>query len=81
MLKIKDDVPIEELEKFGFNKEDDDYKYFDDDADEYIGVQENGYIYVENYNPGIIGTIVEEKALDKLYDLIQAGLVEKVSED
>ena len=81
MLKIKNNVPLEELEKFGFNKKGDDYKYFDDDTDEYIGVQENGYIYVENYNPGLVGAIVEEKALDKLYDLIKAGLVEKVSDD
>ena len=80
MLKIKE-IKIKELEKFGFNKDGDDYKYFDDDTSEYIGVQEeNGYIYVENYHPGILGAIVEEKALDKLDDLIQAGLVEKVSD-
>lgn len=79
MLKIKDNINLEELEKFGFNKKGDDYKYYDNNVDEYIGIQRgNGYIYVENYNPGLVGAIVEEKALDKLYDLIQAGLVEKV---
>ena len=80
MLKIKDNVDLKELEKFGF-------KYFEN------GCGTTGYSKYEN---GIWITIIEkdkdrfslhqERILkfvndDLLYDLIQAGLVEKVSDE
>lgn len=80
MLKIKDDIDLKELEKFNFEyDEDNDYwfyygftepfdqsevRYYIDNKDRRISV---GFdMYVNPY-----------KILDKAYDLIQAGLVEK----
>jgi hypothetical protein len=100
MLKIKDNVPLEELEKFGFKKQ----------------PIKNGYLgYYRCISKGAkIILILPDEALDRkreilvdkwwdsdprvhkrpkvkyrsniqvydvLYDLIQAGLVEKVSDD
>ena len=79
MLKIKDNVDLKELEKYGF-------KYYamlymkeiirgEDD------LIEKKTIYVEELNRrlsiknGLFNVDIE---LDTLYDLIQAGLVEKV---
>ncbi len=82
MLKIKDNVPLEELEKFGFKKNV--YKYFDDEF--YISKNREIIIGIErNYDElDMVGkyTCIEtpKEMLDKLYDLIQAGLVEKVSD-
>ena len=79
MLKIKDTVDLKELEKFGFTRcEPDEYYNVDEERNlstRYI-LWENGY-----------GTMdVEEDTrkiwaisnYDVLFDLIQAGLVEKV---
>ena len=83
MLKIKDDVNLKELEKFGFKKEDD-YYYLD-----FVPYNENdntgcSYIGVE-ISTRIIDVehiVVEDfsQAVDTLFDLIQAGLLEKVEE-
>lgn len=75
MLKIKDDVDLKELEKFGFKQD----VYIDKC---YVKTFEMGTAYKEEI-------IVWEKErniqvthairlLDTLFDLIQAGLVEKV---
>lgn len=79
MLKIKDNVNLKELEKFGF--EDDELQWF------YYGFTEpNCYselrIYV-NKETRLISTGIDKftspyKIHDKIYDLIQANLVEKV---
>ena len=77
MLKIKDNVPIEELEKFGFKKGIDDschealikdLKYND-----YIAVYEDKSILVD-----VEDLMVSEDRLPEIQELIQAGLVEKV---
>lgn len=68
MLKIKDDVTIEALEKYGF-EEVEDAKF------EYNNEEESGAIVIQKDNE--IFAIVDNKAGDILYDLIQAGLVEK----
>ena len=60
MLKIKDNVDLKELEKFGFKKE----SWFD-----------NQIVYVKSYEQ--YNTYFDVT----LYDLIQAGLVEKVEEE
>ena len=76
MLKIKDNVELKELEKFGFRKVEDYYiimgRFF-----AHIKIEENKHIefgdefyYVEDFN-----------MIDVLYDLIQSGLVEKVEEE
>lgn len=104
MLKIKDDVDLKELEKFGFIKEikkEKTHKYECENAEEDYYTEilyryDNGintidilekrqnsdwihankerevYIYESDYECGVSKDIIE-----KLYDLIQAGLVEK----
>ena len=84
MLKIKDDVELKELEKFGFK---------------YIVEKYKSYIYINKFIEIDIFLDLENECenkvlfmltsqynrnyanLDILYDLIQAGLVEKVEED
>ena len=77
MLKIKDNVDLKELEKFGFkkirfnefrnyyNKEENDIDYFIWEDTRIIEINSNNY----------------DRELDNLlYDLIKADLVEKVGE-
>lgn len=77
MLKIKDNVDLKELEKFGFK--DDDYKgkyYYRTKLDQPL------IIYINKWNR-IIYLFSNTNSLETvdiitvLYDLIQAGLVEK----
>lgn len=84
MLKIKDDVDLKELEKFGF--EDDDERGF---LEYYIGNTQVLRINKWNRLISIIQLIISQSGekrkvakeiLNTLYDLIQAGLVEKVEE-
>ena len=87
MLKIKDNVDLKELEKFGFKKIDNKYFYFMEYDN--IGKAVLGFLEVdgrelnigytrtwEDYEPEYIAYDVQEK----LFDLTQAGLVEKVVE-
>ena len=81
MLKIKDDVDLKELEKFGL-------KYHKEQR-----FQHEHYSYVtqgELYNQTLHFVIwckdmrikaYDDKGHDLLFDLIQAGLVEKVVEE
>ncbi len=102
MLKLKDNVDLKELEKFGFKpKYDEDtgkivryvylkpINYNKNSKNQYIEAIEVKYVeYVKNHDDffkqqdisywGI--TQHEFDVLDILYDLIQAGLVEKVEE-
>ena len=88
MLKIKDDVDLKELEKFGFEYEkahginSERYIYTDDCETQRIEVSvEDKEIFVEDISGSYyLGAIVDE-TLTVLYDLIQAGLVEKVKEE
>lgn len=88
MLKIKDDVDLKELEKFGFEikpvtgayRKELKSSYMDNC---YIEVQRSRRILVETkIKDRYIGNLKETNTsdLDTLYDLIQAGLVEKVKE-
>ena len=78
MLKIKDNVDLKELEKFGFELKTDKY------TGEYYYLE--GYlndeiiIYTEN-RVLILITIDCEKINNAIFDLIQAGLVEKVEDE
>lgn len=85
MLKIKDNVDLKELEKFGFKPK------YDEDTGEikqyvYKVMTTNGRtirgIIITNYYRGTTWEIndIETGFLDKIYDLIQAGLVEKVGD-
>lgn len=84
MLKIRDNVDLDELEKFGFEYDEDINQYF------YYGFTRadcNSEIrmYVDKKDriitTGFDVYVHEGKIHDKIYDLIQAGLVEKVEKD
>ena len=77
MLKIKDNVDLKELEKFGFT--------FDNSEGVYIHRERNllgdTFIKIRSWDKRIlyiqdVGT--DTKCLCVLYDLMNAGLVEKV---
>ena len=79
MLKIKDNVDLQELDKFEFRYNDNTGRY------EYLERNIDGatYIYVNTWNRKILYR--QEKNYDtmcllKLYDLIKADLVEKVDD-
>ena len=89
MLKIKDNVDLKELEKFGFEinfvtgvyKKELKSSYMDN---YYIEVQKSRRIIIETrikdeYIRNLKSTNTNE--LDVIYDLIQTGLVEKVEEE
>ena len=77
MLKIKDSVDLKELEKFGFYTTDSNYFYNDNGiAIRSDKVCRKGILKREITMPHCLGH--KKKTLDNLYDLIQAGLVEKV---
>lgn len=82
MLKIKDNVDLKELEKFGFIK----YKNIDDGedywciADLFIG-EDRRIIQDDGINPcKSIDYQLSEIEIGIIFDLIQAGLVEKVED-
>lgn len=93
MLKIKDEIDINELRKFGFKP-----KYHEDTGEiiayqktnkeiEYEGltvkletVKSEIRIFKRTKVGWIINKYKERADLDTLYDLIQAGLVEKMEE-
>ena len=77
MLKIKDDVDLKELEKFGF-------VYFNDKRSARYGCldYQKGNLEIFINNARVI-TMASDKVvidLEVLYDLIKAGLVEKVDD-
>lgn len=84
MLKIKENVELKELEKFGF-KYNRDMKYWYKHC---IGTFNKFLVLTENDIDSFRGQIVfyNDSAfnttlyLDTLYDLIQSGLVEKIEE-
>lgn len=86
MLKIKDNVDLKELEKFGFEEVPcgDYVKKFQDTMSGAINIRVfyDRMVYpisdLDIYNRGNENEI---KMYDLLYDLIQAGLVEKVKEE
>lgn len=81
MLKIKDNVDLKELEKFGFKpnphvRHNELAANFYEHGWEKIAVMDNRHIYFET-EAKYYGAIVEDEAVVTLFDLIQAGLVEK----
>lgn len=91
MLKIKDDVDLKELEKFGFTSENNFYiiKEFTTDFNE-SGNKNSLLVYYSN--KGIVLDIMNNdytyhvfdeelgRIEDTIYDLIKANLVEKVDD-
>lgn len=95
MLKIKDEIPLKELEKFGFKRVQQNnklnYIYFPTEEEYCMGnsilVQDDTSLYSLGYHIGEdrqikfrFNTELLEfyKTIETVYDLIQAGLVEKV---
>ena len=83
MLKIKDDVDLRELEKFGFIE----YRNIDDGenywciADLFTG-KDRRILQDDGINPcKSIDYKLSEKEAEIIYDLTKAGLVEKVEEE
>lgn len=81
MLKIKDNVELKELEKFNFEyDEDNDYWFYY--AFTELDEQSEVRYYIDNkdrrISVGFDMYVNPYKILDKAYDLIQAGLIEKV---
>ena len=86
MLKIKDNVDLKKLEKYGFKFEKvhgifSDRYIYRNDLDQTIEISSvDRQIFVEDVSGSyFLGAIVDE-ALTRLYDLIKDGLVEKVGE-
>ena len=87
MLKIKSNVDLKELEKFGFEEqeycyESDIHKNFDDNffKDEDITIDKKTrkiYMYIYEAYEDELGNY----CFDLLYDLIKADLVEKVGDE
>ena len=76
MLKIKDNVDLKELEKFGFENGSL-CRYIDGRLVYMIVITStHHYIQIRTYDPSIIAKSLQEK----LFDLIQASLVEKEEE-
>ena len=74
MLKIKENVDLKELEKFGFELNGNEW---------YLKRLEDIDIFIKPISKVIIIACYEEcdvEEIDTIYDLIQAGLVEKVSD-
>ena len=77
MLKIKDNVDLKELEKFGF--EEYKYSYWRDISNIYTVIIDKETRKIEKWNFAYGG---KPTSADKyIQDLIQAGLVEKVVEE
>ena len=81
MLKIKDNVDLKELEKYGFEEYEGGENYYCD----LIPYTEQLHAYLEvivsNRELKVLDYVdydYHNKAIEKLFDLIQAGLVEKV---
>ena len=82
MLKIKDNIDLKELEKFGFTQQypNTNPNCFWEYTQEYMGDGDSAYIHIypDNYQVEFLRrAISSEHCDDKLFDLIQAGLVEK----
>ena len=76
MLKIKDNIDLKELEKFGFKAYDYVLFYEYHSKNNYkdtimLNMKNKRLLFYQTYNG---------KSYDVLYDLIQAGLVEKVED-
>ena len=80
MLKIKDNVDLKELEKFGFEMINDIYIKNIDDRKFFIKCfEDTREVLIEN-SEYKFGWRLENNQLDALYDLIKADLIEKVSD-
>ena len=88
MLKIKDNVDLKELEKFGFKPIENDYRgHLYNWIEEKINWKYEIYINKDKFvrvkitsNEPFMHLVFANKMQTKLYDLIKDGLVEKVDD-
>ena len=80
MLKIKDNVDLKELEKFGFVKNYNSYEKVIWESDCDLVVDKERIICHQNYATADMNGCARELVV-AIFDLIQAGLVEKVVEE
>lgn len=88
MLKIKDDVDLKKLKKYGFNISyydiyDMNYNFISNEVKEanYISKYTSTRIYIDKNRTIIIDkSFLDNPTLSILYDLIKADLVEKVED-
>lgn len=82
MLKIKDDVDLKKLEKYGFIERDDlgviNYCYYKENKELWISGQRIVCVGVDCEMASY--EIIPDEILDVLYSLTKADLVEKVEE-
>lgn len=79
MLKIKDNVDLKELEKYGFKYSSfEDWHYFFDNLS--ISLGDNREIVIDFNDDDYCELEIAINLLNLLYDLIQDGLAEKVDE-
>ena len=80
MLKIKDNVDLKELEKFGFKGSPEHYKmyYLDNTLGSSVCMIN---IYTLTRKIQVVESFYSEAWVEVLFDLINAGLVEKVEND
>lgn len=82
MLKIKDNVNLKELEKYGFEHYTMIYIKKIKRSNETLKEEKDIYVEEENREISIHkGLFNIDEELDIIYDLIKAGLVEKVESD
>ena len=82
MLKINDNVDLKVLEKYGFKHYTMIYVKEIKRSNEILKEEKNIYVEEENREISIHkGLFNVDEELDTIYDLIKAGLVEKVSDD
>ena len=85
MLKIRDEIELKELEKFGFKQIRGSYKLVSKKSimpSEKCHIKEHYCMTVFNKHRKILfGGVARDNVQDVLFDLIQAGLVEKVVEE
>lgn len=81
MLKIKDDVDLKELEKYGFEHHTMIYVKEIKRSNETLKEEKNIYVEEENREISIHkGLFNVDEELDTIYDLIKADLIEKVGD-
>lgn len=83
MLKLKENISLKELEKFGFRYVED--RSFEGDFSHcYKSIGNNAELSISVRGRGIYAytntAYIFSDGLDVLFDLIQAGLIEKVEE-
>ena len=76
MLKIKDDVDLKELEKYGFEFVEESKKNPESYAWRFETKENYNYLFIPTWSREILGC-----DLVKTYDLIKADLVEKVGNE